>query len=144
MDYPAKGILLDLDDAVGQIQDSDLRRFGSMKSNRNAETATSVTSLNNATEQWRWAMDSVSQCDGMPQISLYLLRWGGGAARVWFMPGCLCFTFKCAGGYHLSPECQSLVQQVKERLHLQTVIRPLCLLIHDRGYEVVDGRFVRK
>ena len=69
---------------------------------------------------------------------------GGGAARVWFMPGCLCFTFKCAGGYHLSPECQSLVQQVKERLHLQTVIRPLCLLIHDRGYEVVDGRFVRK
>ena len=42
------------------------------------------------------------------------------------------------------PECQSRVKPVKEGLYLQTIIKPLYLFIRDQGYEVVDGRFVRK
>jgi 1,3-beta-glucan synthase len=33
---------------------------------------------------------------------------------------------------------------VKEGLYLHTVIKPLYRFIRDQGYEVVDGRFVRR
>ena len=135
---------LDLDDAVGQTQNPGLRRFGSVKSNKkNLKKGSSVKSLNAATERWRQAMNSMSQYDRMRQIALYLLCWGE-AAQVRFVPECLCFIFKCADDYYRSPECQTRVQPVKEGLYLQTVIKPLYLFIRDQGYEVVDGRFVRR
>jgi len=134
---------LDLDDAVGQTQNPGLRRFGSVKSNKNLKKGSSVKSLNTATERWRQAMNNMSQYDRMRQIALYLLCWGE-AAQVRFVPECLCFIFKCADDYYRSPECQNRVQPVKEGLYLQTVIKPLYLFIRDQGYEVIDGRFVRR
>ena len=134
---------LDLDDAVGQTQNPGLRRFGSTKSSKNLKKGSSVKSLNSATERWRQAMNNMSQYDRMRQIALYLLCWGE-SAQVRFVPECLCFIFKCADDYYRSPECQSRVHPVKEGLYLQTVIKPLYRFIRDQGYEVVDGRFVRK
>ena len=135
---------LDLDDAVGQTQNPGLRRFGSTKSNKkDLKKGSSVKSLNTATERWRQAMNNMSQYDRMRQIALYLLCWGE-AAQVRFVPECLCFIFKCADDYYRSPECQSRVQPVKEGLYLHTVIKPLYRFIRDQGYEVVDGRFVRR
>ena len=68
------------------------------------------------------------------------------AAQVRFVSERLCFIFKCADDYYGigSPECQSRVQPVKEGLYLQTVIKPLYRFIRDQGYEVDDGRFVRR
>jgi len=135
---------LDLDDAVGQTQNPGLRRFGSTKANKkDLKKAPSVKSLNTATERWRQAMNNMSQYDRMRQIALYLLCWGE-AAQVRFVSECLCFIFKCADDYYRSPECQNRVQPVKEGLYLQTVIKPLYRFIRDQGYEVVDGRFVRR
>ena len=135
---------LDLDDAVGQTQNPGLRRFGSAKSSqKNPKKGSASKSLNTATERWRQAMNTMSQYDRMRQIALYLLCWGE-AAQVRFVPECLCFIFKCADDYYRSPECQNRVQPVKEGLYLQTVIKPLYRFIRDQGYEVVDGRFVRR
>ena len=124
---------LDLDDAVGQTQNLGLRRSGFTKTNKK--------DLN--TERWREAMNNMSQYDRMRQIALYLLCWGE-AAQARFVSECLCFIFKCADDYYRSPECQSRVQPVKEGLYLQTVIKPLYRFVRDEGYEVVDGRFVRR
>jgi 1,3-beta-glucan synthase len=134
---------LDLDEAVGQTQNPGLPRFGSVKFNKNLKKGSSVKYLNTANERWRQAMNTMSQYDRMRQIALYLLCWGE-AAQVRFVPECLCFIFKCADDYYRSPECQSRVQPVKEGLYLQTVIKPLYRFIRDQGYEVIDGRFVRR
>ena len=79
----------------------------------------------------------------MRQIALYLLLWGE-AAQVRFVPECLCFIFKCADDYYRSPECQNRMEPVPEGLYLHAVVKPLYRFIRDQGYEVVDGKFVRK
>ena len=72
-----------------------------------------------------------------------MLLWGE-AAQVRFVLECLCFIFKCADDYYRSPECQNRVDPVPEGLYLHAVIKPLYRFIRDQGYEVVDGKFVRK
>jgi 1,3-beta-glucan synthase len=134
---------LDLDDAVGQTQNPGLQRLRSTKRGKGATPKGTSKSLNNATERWRQAMNNMSQYDRMRQIALYLLCWGE-AAQVRFVPECLCFIFKCADDYYRSPECQSRVQAVPEGLYLRTVIKPLYRFIRDQGYEVVEGKFVRR
>ncbi|EMD36733.1 glycosyltransferase family 48 protein [Gelatoporia subvermispora B] len=132
---------LDLDDAVGHTQNPGLQRLKSVKKKggRNA----SEKSLQSALDRWRQAMNNMSQYDRMRQIALYLLCWGE-AAQVRFVPECLCFIFKCADDYYRSPECQSRVDPVPEGLYLRSVIKPLYRFIRDQGYEVVDGKFVRR
>jgi 1,3-beta-glucan synthase len=132
---------LDLDDAVGHVQNPGLQRLRSTK--RNALRNVSEKSFQTAMERWRQAMNNMSQYDRLRQIALYLLLWGE-AAQVRFVPECLCFIFKCADDYYRSPECQSRVDPVPEGLYLRAVVKPLYLFIRDQGYEVVDGRFVRK
>ncbi|EPQ51775.1 1,3-beta-glucan synthase [Gloeophyllum trabeum ATCC 11539] len=131
---------LDLDDAVGQTQNPGLQRLKSTKrrGGRGAEK-----SLSSAMERWRQAMNNMSQYDRLRQIALYLLCWGE-AAQVRFMPECLCFIFKCADDYYRSPECQNRLDPVPEGLYLRAVIKPLYRFIRDQGYEVVDGKFVRR
>ncbi|EIN14554.1 1,3-beta-glucan synthase [Punctularia strigosozonata HHB-11173 SS5] len=131
---------LDLDDAVGQTQNPGLNRIKSVKrrTGRGAEKQ-----LNSALERWRQAMNNMSAYDRMRQIALYLLCWGE-AAQVRFVPECLCFIFKCADDYYRSPECQNRVDPVPEGLYLHAVIKPLYRFIRDQGYEVVDGKFVRR
>lgn len=131
---------LDLDDAVGHIQNPGLQRLRSVK--RGSRTS-SEKSLNAAQERWRQAMNNMSQYDRLRQVALYLLCWGE-AAQVRFVPECLCFIFKCADDYYRSPECQNRINPVPEGLYLRTVIKPLYRFIRDQGYEVVDNKFVRR
>jgi len=131
---------LDLDDAVGQTQNPGLHR---LKSKGKSKGSSSEKSLNSALERWRQAMNSMSQYDRLRQVALYLLCWGE-AAQVRFVPECLCFIFKCADDYYRSPECQNRIDPVPEGLYLRSVIKPLYRFIRDQGYEVVDGKFVRR
>ncbi|KAG6884155.1 1,3-beta-D-glucan synthase [Termitomyces sp. T159_Od127] len=132
---------LDLDDAIGHVQNPGLTR---LKSKRGKDKKQShEKSLNNALERWRQAMHNMSQYDRLRQIALYLLLWGE-AAQVRFVPECLCFIFKCADDYYRSSECQNRVEPVPEGLYLKNVIKPLYRFMRDQGYEVLDGKFVRK
>lgn len=133
---------LDLDDAVGQTQNPGLQRLKSVKK-RGGPKSVSEKSLHSAMERWRQAMHNMSQYDRVRQIALWLLCWGEGA-QVRFVPECLCFIFKCADDYYRSPECQSRMDAVPEGLYLRTVVKPLYRFIRDQGYEVVDGKFVRR
>ncbi|TFK29456.1 1,3-beta-glucan synthase [Coprinopsis marcescibilis] len=132
---------LDLDDAVGTIQNPGLNRLKSQKGA--AKRPATEKSLATALERWRQAMNNMSQYDRLRQVALYLLCWGE-AAQVRFVPECLCFIFKCADDYYRSPECQNRMEPVPEGLYLRTVIKPLYRFIRDQGYEVVDGKFVRR
>jgi 1,3-beta-glucan synthase len=132
---------LDLDDAIGQSQNPGLNRLKSVKGG--AGKATSVKSLDSAMGRWRQAMHNMSQYDRLRQVALYLLCWGE-AAQVRFVPECLCFIFKCADDYYRSPECQQRIEPVPEGLYLRAVVKPLYRFIRDQGYEVVDGKFVRR
>lgn len=132
---------LDLDDAVGQTQNPGLTRLKSKRGS--GKRPPHEKSLNTAIERWRQAMNNMSQYDRLRQIALYLLLWGE-AAQVRFVPECLCFIFKCADDYYRSPECQNRMEPVPEGLYLRAVIKPLYRFIRDQGYEVVDGKFVRR
>ncbi|KZT52774.1 glycosyltransferase family 48 protein [Calocera cornea HHB12733] len=138
---------LDLDDAVGSSQNpSTLTRMRSMRGggpSRLQPKTASEKSLQTALNRWREAMNAMSQYDRLRQIALFLLCWGE-AAHVRFVPECLCFIFKCADDYYRSPECQNRVEPVPEGLYLRAVVKPLYRFFRDQGYEVVDGKFVRK
>ncbi|KII91785.1 glycosyltransferase family 48 protein [Plicaturopsis crispa FD-325 SS-3] len=135
---------LDLDDAVGHSQNPGLQRLKSVNKRRPGGAKTAAEkSLNTAMERWRQAMNNMSQYDRLRQIALYLLCWGE-AAQVRFVPECLCFIFKCADDYYRSPDCQNRIEAVPEGLYLRAVIKPLYRFIRDQGYEVVEGKFVRR
>jgi len=131
---------LNLDDAVGHSQNPGLNRLKSVK---HITKTPGSKSLDSALNRWRNAMNNMSHYDRLRQIALYLLLWGE-AGNVRFVPECLCFIFKCADDYYRSPECQNRIEPVKEGLYLETVIKPLYRFMRDQGYEVIDGKFVRK
>lgn len=131
---------LNLDDAVGQSQNPGLQRLRSVKG---AVKTPGSKHLDSAINRWRNAMNNMSQYDRLRQIALYLLCWGE-AGNVRFVPECLCFIFKCADDYYRSPECQNSVEPVREGLYLETIVKPLYKFMRDQGYEVVDGKFVRR
>ncbi|KAF8830140.1 hypothetical protein HHX47_DHR2000675 [Lentinula edodes] len=132
---------LDLDDAIGQVQNPGLNRLKSKRGG--GKRPPHEKSLSTALERWRQAMNNMSQYDRLRQIALYLLCWGE-AAQVRFVPECLCFIFKCADDYYRSPECQNRIEPVPEGLYLRAVVKPLYRFIRDQGYEVQDGKFVRR
>jgi 1,3-beta-glucan synthase len=100
-------------------------------------------SLEAAEYRWKTRMNRMSQHDRTRQIALYLLCWGE-ANQVRFMPECLCFIFKCADDYLNSPACQNLVEPVDEYTYLNNVITPLYQYCRDQGYEIVDGKYMRR
>ncbi|KAG8936339.1 1,3-beta-D-glucan synthase [Tulasnella sp. 419] len=132
---------LDLDDAIGQSNNPGLNRLKSVK--KNGPRTGGEKSLESAINRWRQAMNNMSQYDRLRQIALFLLCWGE-AAQVRFVPECLCFIFKCADDYYRSPECQNRIDPVPEGLYLRSIVKPLYKFIRDQGYEVVDGKFVRR
>jgi 1,3-beta-glucan synthase len=134
---------LDLDDAVGHTQNPGLTRLRSQTGKLPGRQPPREKALNTALERWRQAMHGMSQYDRLRQIALYLLCWGEGA-QVRFCPEALCFIFKCADDYYRSPECQNRVEPIPEGMYLRSVVRPLYRFIRDQGYEVVDGKFVRR
>ncbi|KAG9034938.1 1,3-beta-D-glucan synthase [Tulasnella sp. JGI-2019a] len=125
---------LDLDDAIGTAQNPGMRA---------APKTTNEKSLESALNRWRSAMNNMSQYDRLRQIALYLLLWGE-SAHIRFVPECLCFIFKCADDYYRSPECQNRMEPVPEGLYLRAVVKPIYNFLRDQGYEVVEGKFVRR
>ncbi|OBT68962.1 1,3-beta-glucan synthase [Pseudogymnoascus sp. 23342-1-I1] len=151
---------LDLDDAVGfanmKLGKANRRtrkaRKAAKKKNANPEAENEAqtledmegdNSLEAAEYRWKTRMNRMSQHDRVRQVALYLLCWGE-ANQVRFMPECLCFIFKCADDYLNSPACQNLVEPVDEFTYLNNVITPLYQYCRDQGYEIVDGKYVRR
>ena len=149
---------LDLDDAVGfanmKLGKANRRTRKARRAAKKAqvdpenEQATldeleGDNSLEAAEYRWRTRMNRMSQHDRVRQIALYLLCWGE-ANQVRFMPECLCFIFKCADDYLNSPACQNMVEPVEEFTYLNNVITPLYQYCRDQGYEIQDGKYVRR
>ncbi|KAK5082123.1 1,3-beta-D-glucan synthase [Lithohypha guttulata] len=150
---------LDLDDAVGfanmklgkaNRRTRKARRAAQKKAKENPtneeatlEALEGDNSLEAAEYRWKTRMNKMSQHDRARQIALYLLCWGE-ANQVRFMPEALCFIFKCADDYLHSPACQNRVEPVEEFTYLNDVITPLYTYCRDQGYEIVDGKYVRR
>ncbi|KAI7522213.1 1,3-beta-glucan synthase component, partial [Hortaea werneckii] len=100
-------------------------------------------SLEAAEYRWKTRMNRMSQHDRVRQLALYLLVWGE-ANQVRFMPEVLCFIFKCADDYLHSPSCQNRVEPVDEFTFLNNAITPLYNYCRDQGYEIFEGKYVRK
>lgn len=150
---------LDLDDAVGfanmKLGKANRRTRKARKAAKKAAAADPQNeaqtleqlegdnSLEAAEYRWKTRMNRMSQHDRVRQVALYLLCWGE-ANQVRFMPECLCFIFKCADDYLNSPACQNLVEPVEEFTYLNNVITPLYQYCRDQGYEIQDGKYVRR
>ena len=151
---------LDLDDAVGfanmklgkaNRRTRKARRAAKKKADatnpqneeQTLENLEGDNSLEAAEYRWKTRMNRMSQHDRVRQVALFLLCWGE-ANQVRFMPECLCFIFKCALDYLATPECQNRVEPIEECTYLNTVITPLYQYCRDQGYEIQDGKFVRR
>jgi len=149
---------LDLDDAVGfanmklgKTSRRAMKARAAAKKNKpqgeNEEQTLAQMEGDNSLEaaeyRWKTKMNRMSQHDRARQIGLFLLCWGE-ANQVRLMPEALCFIFKCADDYLHSPECQAKVEPVEEGTYLKDIITPLYQYCRDQGYEIVDGKFVRR
>jgi 1,3-beta-glucan synthase len=150
---------LDLDDAVGfanmklgkasrrtrKARQAAKKKAGADPANeaQTLENMEGDNSLEAAEYRWRSRMNRMSQHDRVRQVALYLLCWGE-ANQVRFMPECLCFIFKCAHDYLVSPECQNRVEPVEEFTYLNQIITPLYQYFRDQGFEIADGKYVRR
>ncbi|KAF4556249.1 1,3-beta-glucan synthase component FKS1 [Elsinoe fawcettii] len=147
---------LDLDDAVGfanmKLGKANRRTRKARKAAKKAnpqneeqtlESLEGDNSLEAAEYRWKSRMNKMSQHDRVRQLALYLLCWGE-ANQVRFMPEALCFVFKCADDFLHSPACQNRVEPVEEFTFLNNVITPLYQYCRDQGYEIYDGKYVRK
>ncbi|OCK84889.1 glycosyltransferase family 48 protein [Lepidopterella palustris CBS 459.81] len=149
---------LDLDDAVGfanmklgkanrrtrKARKAAKKKAGNAQNeDQTLEALEGDNSLEAAEYRWKTRMNRMSQHDRVRQIALYLLCWGE-ANQVRFMPECLCFIFKCADDYLNSPACQNRQEPVEEFTYLNNVITPLYQYCRDQGYEIQDGKYVRR
>jgi 1,3-beta-glucan synthase len=147
---------LDLDDAVGfgsmKLGKATSKRKSKKKKNVVDQTDAQTTlnelegdnSLEAAEYRWKTKMNSMSQQQRVQQVALYLLIWGE-ANQVRFCPETIAFIFKCADDYLNSPEVLSgRGVQVEEGHYLQTVISPLYFYMRDQGYEINDGKYVKR
>ena len=151
---------LDLDDAVGFANmklgkanraTRKARKAAKKKANattpqneeQTLESLEGDNSLEAAEFRWKTRMNRMSQHDRVRQLALYLLCWGE-ANQVRFMPEVLCFIFKCADDFLHSPACQNRVEPVDEFTFLSNCITPLYNYCRDQGYEIYDGKYVRK
>jgi len=150
---------LDLDDAVGfanmklgkaNRRTRKARKAAKKKAKENPQNEEQTleamegdNSLEAAEYRWKTRMNRMSQHDRARQIALYLLCWGE-ANQVRFMPEALCFIFKCADDYLHSPDCQNRVEPVEEFTYLNNVITPLYTYCRDQGYEISEGKYVRR
>ncbi|EGS22242.1 1,3-beta-glucan synthase component-like protein [Thermochaetoides thermophila DSM 1495] len=141
---------LDLDDQVGFANLKGRKKGKKGKKNDQPQSEAEMLqelegddSLEAAEYRWKTRMNKMSQHDRVRQLALYLLIWGE-ANQVRFMPECLCFIFKCADDYLNSPACQNMVEPVEELTFLNNVITPLYRFLRDQGYEILDGKYVRR
>ncbi|KAF2835939.1 glycosyltransferase family 48 protein [Patellaria atrata CBS 101060] len=137
---------LDLDDAVGfanmklgkaNRRTRKARKAAKKKATENPQNEEQTldalegdNSLEAAEYRWRTRMNRMSQHDRVRQIALYLLCWGEAN--------------QCADDYYQSPACQNRVEPVEEFTYLNNVITPLYQYIRDQGYEIQDGKYIRR
>ncbi|KAK7205731.1 glucan synthase [Myxozyma melibiosi] len=100
-------------------------------------------SLEAAEYRWKTRMNQMSQHERTRQIALYLLCWGE-ANQARFCPELLCFVFRCADDYYHSAECQAKVEPAPEGEYLEGIITPIYMFLRDQGYQVIDGKYVRR
>lgn len=93
--------------------------------------------------RWKTKMNSLSQQERVRQIALYILLWGE-ANQVRFCPEVLCYIYKCADDYFMSPECQSRSEPVPEGDFLNRVITPIYQFMRGQVYEISNGRYVKR
>ncbi|PSN62636.1 1,3-beta-glucan synthase component GLS2 [Corynespora cassiicola Philippines] len=150
---------LDLDDAVGfanmklgkaSRRTRKARKAAKKKASENPgnenetlEAFEGDNSLEAAEYRWKTRMNRMSQHDRVRQIALYLLCWGE-ANQVRFMPEICCFIFKCADDYLNSPAGQAQTEPVEEFTYLNQIVTPLYQYCRDQGYEIQDGKYVRR
>ncbi|KAK3708130.1 1,3-beta-D-glucan synthase [Vermiconidia calcicola] len=150
---------LDLDDAVGfanmklgkasratrKARKAAKKKADANPTNEEAtlESLEGDNSLEAAEYRWKTRMNRMSQHDRVRQLALYLLCWGE-ANQVRYMPEVLCFIYKCAEDFLNSPACQNRVEPVEEFKFLNNCITPLYNYCRDQGYEIYDGKYVRK
>lgn len=153
---------LDLDDQVGfrnmQIGKTNKKAKKKAKKNKKKQAAEAAeventeavlqvfeddSSLEAAEFRWKNRMNQMSHHERARQIALYLCVWGE-ANQVRFTPECLCFIFKCADDYYLSPECQQRTEPIEEGDYLNRIITPIYRYIRDQGYEILNGKFVKR
>ncbi|KAK5172890.1 1,3-beta-D-glucan synthase [Saxophila tyrrhenica] len=150
---------LDLDDAVGfanmklgkanratrKARKAAKKKAGAEPQNEEAtlESLEGDNSLEAAEYRWKTRMNRMSQHDRVRQLALYLLIWGE-ANQVRFMSEIICFIFKCADDFLNSPAAQARVEPVEEFTFLNNCITPLYNYCRDQGYEIYDGKYVRK
>ena len=151
---------LDLDDAVGfanmklgkanrrtrKARKAAKKKAAGIEPQNEDQTLESLEgdeSLEAAEYRWKTRMNRMSPHDRVRQLALFLLCWGE-ANQVRFMPECLCFIFKCAYDYLQSPACQNLVEPIEEFVFLNNVITPIYQYCRDQGYEIQDGKYVRR
>lgn len=147
---------LDLDEAVG-FANMKLKGTRRTKKARAAKKAATEgedeaaklaamdgdNSLEAAEFRWKSKMNKMSQHERVRQVALYLMIWGEGN-QVRFMPEVICFIFKCADDYYHSPECQQRVEPIEEGTYLRDIVTPLYQFCRDQGYEIVEGKYVRR
>jgi 1,3-beta-glucan synthase len=149
---------LDLDDSVGfsnmkfgkknrKAKRAAKKKKGQQQDPQNEEaTLESLEgddSLEAAQYRWKTRMNRMSQHDRVRQVALYLLCWGE-ANQVRYMPEIMCFIYKCADDFLHSPACQNRVEPVEEFTYLNNTITPLYQYCRDQGYEIYEGKYVRK
>ncbi|KAK1917102.1 hypothetical protein P3342_011947 [Pyrenophora teres f. teres] len=150
---------LDLDDAVGfanmnlgkaNRRTRKARKAAKKKASENPGNEQEVldayegdNSLEAAEYRWKTRMNRMSQQDRVRQVALYLLCWGE-ANQVRFMPELMCFIFKCADDWLNSPAGQAQTEPIEEFTYLNQVITPLYQYCRDQGYEIQDGKYVRR
>ncbi|KAL1601758.1 1,3-beta-D-glucan synthase [Paraconiothyrium brasiliense] len=150
---------LDLDDAVGfsnmklgkaSRRTRKARKAAKKAASENPDNEQEVldayegdNSLEAAEYRWKTRMNRMSQHDRVRQVALYLLCWGE-ANQVRYMPECLCFIFKCADDWLNSPAGQAQTEPIDEFTYLNNVITPLYQFCRDQGYEIQDGKYVRR
>lgn len=150
---------LDLDDAVGfanmklgkaSRRTRKARKAAKKNAQKNPEDESGTLealegddSLEAAEYRWKSRMNRMSQHDRVRQIALYLLIWGE-ANQVRYMPEIICFIFKCADDFFNSPTCQNRVEPIAEFTFLNNVITPLYNYCRDQGYEIYEGKYIRR
>lgn len=100
-------------------------------------------SLEAAEYRWKTHMNNMTMHERARQVCLYYLCWGE-ANQVRFTPECICFIFKCADDYFLSPECQNRTEPLEEGDYLNRIITPLYRFMRDQGYQIIDGKYVKR
>ncbi|KAJ2003611.1 1,3-beta-D-glucan synthase [Coemansia thaxteri] len=94
-------------------------------------------------EKWRAQMNAMSQYERARQIALWMLLWGE-AGNLRYTPELLCFVFKVAEDYIKSPIAQQRVEPAPEGEYLCNIVCPLYNFLRDEGYEVVNGKFLKR